>query len=408
MDFGDAYSRLRNQKFNCNITGLFGISKIMFGSGGSDNISLAVTNKDGDQMIVKIIPEIIFINTKIKPDQNQLEIKFYQFFTNKYILTDRTPHIVGIYNHQNCSRIDKLLRNIKPTNKVCPTYTDKLTRKLKLDRADEIICDLLLRYQMKLIGSVFDVCLLEYCQQDFSKWIRQSVTDIKKAPATQADSVIESYLAEFHRILFQIIFTIAIIKLDYPGFMHGDMFVRNILLQHENKYHSDDYVAYYYRQKIFYLQANGPYAKINDFGMSVIVNKLEFSTYKLNAAHRKIRHENPFNPKSDIFNLLHDIYNGQNLGTTSITKLADELLLPESKLKPIVGALKKFIRTNTIDRINKINRKLLNRTWNIDKLEILENTVLTPDQYLMQTHFDMFRKIPPNANIIRHFNKPSH
>ena len=404
MDFNFLYDKIHHLKFSCNITNLFTIKKIMFGSGGSNNIIISVRDKDNDRLIIKIIPNLVYINVKKKPNNDQLEIKFYQFFTQKYILTDRTPHIVGVYNYQHCSKIDKLLTNIRSSKKICPTYEDRLTK--KTNYVNDKLCDLLLRYKMKLIEPIFDIVLLEYCDNELSKFIEMNMREIKFSKGLALNTTISNFIYELQRILFQIIFTIAIIKDDYPGFAHGDLFVRNILLLSENKYDNNDYVAYYYKQKIFYLPANGQYAKINDFGLSIIVNEIEPNTHKLVKQLDKYFHRNPFNEKTDIFNLLHDIYDGQNLGTLSIMRLAMNLKLPYERIRHIRNFLGKFIKINMIDHINSINPRLLDQTWNIDEIKVLENTILTPDQYLTEKYFEIFQELPPNSKIIRHFNKP--
>jgi hypothetical protein len=406
MNFKYLYEKIHTLKFNCDITNLFKIKRILFGSGGSNNIILDVRNKNDNKLIVKIIPDFIYVNVREKPNHDQLEIKFYQFFTKKYILTDRSPHIVGIYNHQNCSRIDKLLNNIKPNKKICPSYEDKLTKKLKMTDIDNKLCDLLLRYEMKLIDPIFDVILLEYCDNELSKLIEQHIYIIKNSKPAYVDTNISNFISVLYRILFQIIFTLAIIKEDYPGFSHGDLFVRNILLLKESSYSNNEYVAYYYKQKIFYLSANGQYAKINDFGLSIIVDELEPNTYQFDKQLHKFIHKNPFDEKSDIFNLLHDIYDGQNLGTSSIMVLANELKIPHKKIKYIRDFLGKFIKVDIIDHINNINPELLDQTWDIDQIKVLENTVLTPDRYLTKNHFEIFQELPQDAKIIRHFNFP--
>ena len=276
----------------------------------------------------------------------------------------------------------------------------------KTNYVNDKLCDLLLRYKMKLIEPIFDIVLLEYCDNELSKFIEMNMREIKFSKGLALNTTISNFIYELQRILFQIIFTIAIIKDDYPGFAHGDLFVRNILLLSENKYDNNDYVAYYYKQKIFYLPANGQYAKINDFGLSIIVNEIEPNTHKLVKQLDKYFHRNPFNEKTDIFNLLHDIYDGQNLGTLSIMRLAMNLKLPYERIRHIRNFLGKFIKINTIDHINSINPRLLDQTWNIDEIKVLENTILTPDQYLTEKYFEIFQELPPNSKIIRHFNKP--
>lgn len=111
MDFILLNNNLRYDKISCNVVDQFKIKKIIFGSGGSNNIILDVDDLNkNNKLIIKIIPDFIYFNVKIKPNHDQLEIKFYQFFTKKYLLTARTPHIVGIYSYQKCSQIDKLLK----------------------------------------------------------------------------------------------------------------------------------------------------------------------------------------------------------------------------------------------------------------------------------------------------------
>lgn len=406
MNFKSLHDKFSKFKFTCDITNLFKIKRILFGSGGSSNIIIDVSDKARNQLIIKIIPEIIYTNVKIKPDYNQLEIKFYQFFTKKYILNDRTPHIVGIYNHQNCSRIDKILKNINPSKNVCPSYEDQLTKRLKISHVESKLCDLILRHEMKLIDPVFDVVFVEHCPGDLSGFIRWYMNEINFSKKSKIEMQVDNFIHDLNRILFQIIFTLAIIKEDYPGFLHGDFFARNILLAFESDHYENDFVAYYYKQRIFYLPANGQYAKINDFGLSVIVDELEPNIYKLEENVNKFYHIDPFDQKSDIFNLFHDIYDGENLGTVSINAIAKELYIPSIKLKKIKQFLGKFIKLDVIDKINVINPGLLDETWNINKITILEKTVLTPDQYLTKNFFEMFQKLPPNARIVRHFNKP--
>ncbi len=404
MDFIEEYDDLKKVKLTCDIKNLFKINRIMMGQGGSHNIILDVTDKKNNKLIIKIIPEIIHFNVEKEPDYDQLEIKFYQFFTKKYLLTNRTPHIVGIYNHQKCTKIDTLINAIKKPIK-CPTYEDKLIKKTKNDAIQEKLCALMSKYEKKLIKSEYDILLLEHCDLDFSDLIYTRMSYIKSVKPSAALQYVDLFIYELHRILFQIIFTLAIIKDDYPGFEHGDLFVRNILLSYESSYLDNDFVAYHYKNKIFYLPANGYYAKINDFGMTVILGEIEPNDYSLIKNLNKYYNKNPFNQKTDIFNLLHDIYDGQNLGTASINKLIIDNKIHPEKYKYLHQFLNRFIQTRIIDKINTNNPDLLDETWNIDSISILEKTVLTPSQYLLGKFFNEFSKLPKNSNVVNHYNK---
>lgn len=277
---------------------------------------------------------------------------------------------------------------------------------MKDDIVSQNLCYVLEELQANIIDSVYDVLLLEHCQFPLAGIINLFMRVIFESEGKQLESHIENFIKFLDRILFQIIFTLAIIQDDYAGFLHGDMFVRNILVSVEKSFKSNDYVAYHYKQKIFYLLANEDYAKINDFGMSILIDELEPSTYRMYEYRNKFYHVNPFNHKTDIFNLLHDIYSGQNLGSTSIIQWAIDKNIPYAKIEPLRKFLSKFIKVKTIDEINSINYHLLSDTWHIDNIKILEDSVSTPDQYLMGNHFKKFQKLPPKSKVVRHFNEP--
>ena len=76
MNFKTLYDKFKNLKFSCNITKFFTINKILFGSGGSNNIILDVKDKNNNELLIKIIPERIYFNYRTKPNYDQLEIKF--------------------------------------------------------------------------------------------------------------------------------------------------------------------------------------------------------------------------------------------------------------------------------------------------------------------------------------------
>lgn len=401
MSFLELYPVYNKLKIGCNV--MFKIVHITVGAGGSDNIIMIV--QDGNiHLVIKIIPSIVAFKQECASDKNQLEIKFYQFFTKKYLLTKRTPHIVGIYNHQICDNFSKLIKSIEP--KKCPTYEDQLFDRFPITNAEAMVCKLLDGYDMKLVNPQFDMLLLEFCDPPMADYISYAMEEIHKNKGEKLEEALDAFIYTLNTILFQLIFTLAIIKDDYPGFMHGDFFVRNILLQFRRDDNNTDYIAYHYKQRIYYLRANGCYAKINDFGDAVIVNELESSLYQDEKKFHKWKHYNPFNKKTDIFNLLHDIYDGQNLGSFSIRALQNKLQIDPKKLTSVIKFMSVFIDIDVIDKINSKNYDLLSGTWNIDGIKILEDSVLTPDEYLTNKTFANLQKLPEGATIVRHYNEP--
>lgn len=397
MDFVSEYKFYSKIKLNCELGPDIQVEKIMHGSGGSHNIIIKTKVAKNKPLIIKIFPLDFYHNVKKTPNFDKLEIKFYKFFTQKYLLTNRTPHIVGIYSYSHCSDIEKLIKK-KLLKKPCPTFSDELTDpNLKQSESDNYLCDILLQKEMKLITANFDMALLEYCETDIFGFLRQYIIWIKKSKYTSGD-YINNLIYGLVIIIFQIVFTMAIIKKDYPGFLHGDFFLRNILLRSIRSYGKSDYVAYHYKNKIFYLPANGLRAKINDFGMTTIANKIEPNIFDpFVDARLAVNGHNfdPFGKKTDLYNFFIDLYR-------NILDLTFEYELPKKEIKSVFDTINKFFDINAIDKIH--NKDALYTIWHIDDIKVLSNTLKTPEEYLKGNYFAEFEQFDSTYNIIKHYN----
>lgn len=390
-------------KSQCNFLNDYVIHSIKNGYGGSNNIVLILKKGKKIEVVVKIMPRNNFKNLKIVPNNDQLEIKFYEFFTHKFVITNRTPHIVNFYKHHKCEKIADLLKKIN--KKKCLTMDEKLNMK-NIYYDDNNICDLLNRFESDLIKSKYDVMYMEYCESSMPSFIGDSIYSIKQSKENKLESIFNDFFYNLHRLLLQIIFTMAIIKEDYPGFFHADLFMRNILICSIHDKKDTDYVAYHYNQRIFYLPANGLYAKISDFGRSILENELEPSTYSIDKSSNKYYNYNPFNKKNDIFTLLYDIYDGENFGAESIISLSNKFKMPKKRLDRIRNFMNIFIKTSVIDKIKENHASFLDSIWYIDNIKTLENTILTPHEYLTNGSFEIFQILPDECSIIKHYNKP--
>jgi hypothetical protein len=248
---------------------------------------------------------------------------------------------------------------------------------------------------MKLITADYDMCLIEYCETDMDAFLREYLTQIKKFKSVK---YISRMVYRLHIIIFQIIFTLGIIKSDYPGFLHGDFFLRNILLRDISSFSESDCVAYHYKNKIFYLPANGPSVKINDFGMTVIANKIEPNVFDPRSDPRLAFNSynyDPFSEKTDLYNFFIDMYR-------IILYLGEEFDIPKDKIGPIVETLDNFFDTKAIDKIP--NKELLYDIWHINNIKVLTSTLKTPVEYLTGNYFKLFEQLDPNSAIIKHYN----
>lgn len=399
MNFNKTYEKFSKLKFNCELSPKFSIIQLM--SGASNNLVAHVKYKENN-LILKILFNVARQNQIKKPEFNKLEIAFYIFFTQKYLLTDRTPHFIGIYLNKKCKDSIKVLQRFYPKSKDCPTLEQRLlSNENEYDLIELKICDLIKEINGKILLTTSNLILLEYAPMGLNDVISGYIYNIAKKPEKEktTDILIQTLL----RILFQICFTLAIVKNDYPGFFHGDLFMRNVLCIFEN-YRSNEYVAYYYKQKIFYLPASGIYAKINDFGESVIENEIEPGNYQYLKLQQKLLDIELSNQKADIFNLLYDMYEGQN-ENIGIKYYGKKYKVEEKYYKPIVNFIHMFINTVVIDDISKKNKSLLSSLWHIRNIDILNKAVVTPDQYLMLNVFNIFQTLPTDSVIIKHFNK---
>lgn len=399
MNFNKTYEKFSKLKFSCELSPQFHIIQLM--SGASDNLVVHVEYKK-----INLIFKILFALAKQPgtkyPGLNKLEIAFYIFFTQKYLLTDRTPHFIGVYLNKKCKNTIKVLQNFYPKSKNCPTLeTRLLSSQDAYDMIELKICDIINHINGGLMLSKSNILLLEYAPIGLNDVISDYMYYIAKRGEKEKN--IDILLLTLLRIIFQICFTLAIVKKDYPNFFHGDLFMRNILCIFET-YNSNEYVAYYYKQKIFYLPASGIYAKINDFGESIIENELEPGNYQYLKKRQKFLDIELGNQKADIFNMLYDMYEGQNenIGIKYYGKIYK---MEEKFYKRIVNFMHMFINTTVIDDISEKNKMLLSDLWHIRNINVLNNAVATPDQYLTLNVFDMFQTIPPDSIILKHFNK---
>lgn len=402
MNFPDLYRLFSHTKITPKFIKEYSIERIMVGSGGSEDI-IIYYKKGKTDLIAKVFLHTLGPNEKkSRASRINYEIKIFQFLTKKFVLTNRTPHLVGIYNHQTSSNLTHFINRAIIYPEKCLTYEEKLTKNSNRSYVDDVVCDIRTKVKLGIMNNSFDIALLEYCDTNLGNVIHWYMSELNKKPSK---NTLNDFLYHLHRILFQLIFTLAIIQEDYPGFCHDDFFCRNILVSVDQTHANTDYVEYIYHKQKFYFPANGYWSKINDFGYSVIVNHVDTERYSTRTKPwQKYHHQNPFNHKIDIFNLLHDIYDGQNLGTESIMEMHITSKIPPSYIKKICQFMNNFIDINIIDKINKNNKQLADNTWHIDKIPLLERTVYTPKEYLASGVFDVFTYRPPKSNIIRTYN----
>jgi hypothetical protein len=359
------FNEKNNKKLECrNLDTYMKIIKIIAGHGGSDNL-VFIGNKNNKKIIIKIIPTYFNNNLKQQRTNDQNDISIYKLFKKNFILKNITQHIVGIYEHKKCVDIKKIL----PFN--CPTIDQML--KYKYNKYIENFCLLLMDNN---IQQNTDLILMEYCEFELNKYLINVVENNKK-----------NILMVLDRIIFQVIFTLAMIRRKYPTFRHNDLFIRNILGHELKHYPENEYIEYKYKNKRFYLPVNGFFVKINDFGESTIHPFIKYS-----------EKDNIKFGKSDLFDFLYDLYNGQNLGSSSLS-----ILLGKNKHSLLKKYFDKFLNIEILDKIIINNKELLDSLWNIENSAIITDIIDDVEDYLSNDIFENYYKLPKQGLIIKSY-----
>jgi len=329
-----------------------------FGSGGSDAI-IAVL----DDIVYKYFPIFVgFYDPKIKEIINLIkyEIMVIKKLTEKFVYTNKTPHIVKYYNYYKCDKIPSNIFNI------CDSYVKYLTEKKQFNNQ----CDLLYKkgYPRKLISPMF---ILE--MEKVSNSLENSIIEISKKKWKEIEIFLD-------RLFFQIFFTLEIIKTIYPNYIHNDLFIRNILTEN-NKGLNNKFIRYKYKNNFFDLPANGLFIKINDFSM----NQLSKSFYIKNNKNNLIINDH----YRDYFSIIYDVYNGANLGSKSLKTLIKN----KNKLEKIDKYFNKFINVKIINKIIKNNKKN-HLDWDWGKTEdpnVIKLFGLKPIKYYILYFINIFQ-----------------
>lgn len=329
-------------------------SQFYFGSGGSQTIIRISKNKN----VLKYFP--IFYNQYTLENKNTFvndQIKDYKKeflalrkLTQNIVKTKKSPHIVQLYKLYKCKNVPKILFAH------CDFYKYLLKSSNKYNEQTPIECDYLYRGYPTKYDLLCYVLHLEYCDTTLNNLISDYFT------LTFQSKTFIDYLKKINNedlrfkewkrktkqflnlIIFQISFTLCSIYSVYPNFIHGDLFIRNILIQ---KLENITYYQYSYKNKIFVVPVNF-ICKINDFGLT------EF---------------NQKNQYKDLFCFLYDIYNGSNLGSESIFTLLHNHpndLFYDQKIKFINHYFNQFFNVKIINKIKGSNSShQLDWNWNL-------------------------------------------
>jgi hypothetical protein len=391
--FINNYNKYSKIKINDNIKSQFNIEDIHVGQGGSIDAIIIVTHKKTKEMFA--IKLMVDNEYAIQTQTHVKELKFNIFMTERFLLTMKTPHIAGLYSYSRHNDVKKLLFSINNKYNECPSIDQLLLGKKYEQDINIKICELIEEQKYNIIDDKCVTMLMEYCNPYLDKIL---IYHMKLLHKSQEE--VDLFLRVIDRIIFQLVFTLAIIKNKYPGFIHGALSMSNVMFI-DVKDNRNTYVAYHYGEKTYYFPHDGVYIKIGDFGHSIIAGQLENKKVAIEDNWRNYYGIDPQSEKMDIFRFLKDFYIGQY----SLLFIASRLRTPDVTLDQIKKCMSKYIDVKTIEHYTKTCPYIIKNVSNVDKSKILQKTIKTPHQYLAGKTFDVYTKLPKDVRIILEFNK---
>jgi hypothetical protein len=206
--------------------------------------------------------------------------------------------------------------------------------------------------------------------------------------------VLEDYLSKnkcSHKgLIFQVIHTLAVLQITYPGFRHNNLLLKNIVIYLKKK--NNEYNIYNNFNKKsnekFYVPNIGFDIKITNFENTIILNTYVGS---FNIHNSNIKFADQSNPYYDIYIFLNDFIN-----------IIKKELEDEAKCnKETIEFLNKIIPSHLRDdKSNKSTNDVINNKFNKNY------NIISPVDVLNDPYFDEYKKAPDqvisNTRIISH------
>ena len=335
--------------------------KVLFGDGGSTAIIVITKNKNVFKIftLYDFTPDIE-LDKQIKNNNIRVEneIKIYELLTKNIINKNISNHFVQYINSNDCN-------NAKSLFKKCPkSYVEFI--KLAEEQKTKMCNNYFRGYPNRKINDNYKVVQIEYCDYSCADFIK----DLSKLPEIEMEKYLDI-------LFFQITHTIISVQKVYPYFTHNDLFMRNILGLREKD--NGNYYTYKFNNKTYYIPQKKFFPKINDFGMTNLNN--EYKDIKLYKSEYK-----------DIYNIIFDIYNGGNLGSTSLSELSKD---NPDKLKFLKTYFSNYFNVDVIDNYKKTSKEQMNWDWNniLDDEFMKSIEMKNPNDLLNDYFHNIFSKI---------------
>ncbi len=252
--------------------------------------STNILNQNGIETPKEILPE------------TDTEIKVLAILKKRIIDTNASPCILEMVYHKKCSFDSFELKDGE---------CDKLfATKGMLDVNDYInyhICDYRDMNKAKLVGKYIHFLVLEQCDVIFADFLATGI----KTPLS---------ILMLKSFLFQLIYTLYVLKKVYPQFKHGDLHAQNIMLKfdHSYKFQAEkiQLLRFCINGKCYHIPYFGIFVKLIDFGRSSIPEEGIFSDTVL---YKHVTYEDRPSEMTQTLHMLY-LYGKNKVETPTIKK----------------------------------------------------------------------------------------
>lgn len=303
----------------------------------------------------KTPPEIYGTMTGAVVPHIDAEINILRIFKEKITDANLTPCILEMVYYKVCDN----LKRITPSPRECAQLTLDKRERTNANDVEQVMCKYLDLVKNNLAHDRCAFVVLDRCDLSLDEYLRKGIN----TPVA---------LAVFKSLLFQIIYTVYVIGLIYPGFRHYDLHTENIMLKFDPDYKfvatSPKFLVFPVGKVKYSVPYFGIIPKIIDFGFSALPEEGIVSNVTEDRVQMYFRSQN------DLLLLFHWVHHIVVNGGLDKKGRVDELL---KQLEPTLAYVPYY--TEHIRRVEKkiatYSEMVRNPVWTEYR-----NVKLTPSQ----------------------------
>lgn len=388
-------------------------------SGMQYRVISARTRTDDQSMVVEYLCDNVPYVFKILIGDThlgqKLEVAIANFMSMRFCLTDRVP---GVQMVVLVGRGDDFKKLITFDSSHCPSLEDSFLGDHAVGPRTLTKCQLVGKTNVTGIRADHDYYRASFESTSPGYYLigmlpghpyAQFIDDIfirySEFLRTDPDSV-AIVLHELDCTLFQVIFTLAVIQQDYPGFIHGDLSPGNLLVN-SIPTKEESSLAYHYGDKVWHHPVSRPIASMIDFAQSVILPGADHSDdtteySDVSASDRSGTVIDQVTPYDNVWWFLKEVY--QRMRGNH-----QQARYPNRIARPVMERVERLLDMDIIRKMDEYGShyRILEQGFSLKQFPKITKTAKTPQEYLSGGYFDhLLRPEDSDVRVYARFNHP--